>query len=130
MTTLSPLVQGDTWEIQVAKYNPLPNGKPDVNSPVDFTGYEAKLQLKTAAYATVLTLTSNPAAGLVVNDNTSGSDGPLGTIDVHATPAQTELFEPGSLLWEIEVTKTVSSVIVDRRTLAGGILPVVKQITS
>lgn len=97
MADRQTLVQGDTWKLQVGWFEPLPNGQPDYDNPIDLTGYTAKLQVREAPGTTaVLSLTSSPAAGLTVN-------GALGTVDIRAAPAQTELIDPGTWLWELEV---------------------------
>lgn len=97
MPSSTTLVQGDSWEVQVGWYQPLPNGQPDYTNPNDLTGYTAQLQMRSRPTANpVLTLTSSPPVGLTVN-------GTAGTVDIYATPTQTLAIPPGTYQWEIEV---------------------------
>lgn len=118
-----PLIikQGDTWTLQVGWYNPIPGTKPprpDLNSPVDITGYTASLVVVPAADHSAtpgLTLTS-PSGGLTVT-------GPAGTVGVRATPAQTALLAEGFWWWEVEIENGT-----DTYTLADGPLSVVAEV--
>lgn len=100
------IVQGDTWEFVVGWYEPFPSGAFDPGSPIDISGWTAKCQVRAVVGATpALTLTSSPAAGLIV-------DGPAGTVTGRASPAQTTSLAPGNWLWEVEITNGT-----DTRTL-------------
>lgn len=101
------VTQGDTWTCQAGWYNPIAGvnpPQPDLNSPVDLTGYTAKLQVRPApGMPAVLSLTSTPPAGLTINDAE-------GTIDIVATAAQTGDITPGAYLWELELTSPGGAV--------------------
>lgn len=116
------LTQGDTWSLQLAWLNPLPGTnppQPDPASPVDLTGWTARMQLRERPGSPpALSLTSSPPAGITV-------DGTAGTVSVRAAPSQTETIPPGVWLWEIEVDNTI-----DRQTLATGTLTVEPQVAS
>lgn len=113
--------QGRTWTLQVGWYNPLPGIRPlrpNMNSPVDITGYSAKLWVVPDAdhNATPGLQLSSPSSGLVVT-------GPAGTVDAHATPAQTLTLAEGFWWWELEITNGT-----DTYTLADGPVAVVAEV--
>lgn len=98
------VVRGDTWDLVVTYRNPD-------NTPVDITGYDALLQLRRAAGGEILLqLTSSPAAGLTV-------DGPTGSVTVHATPAQMDGVRAGRWRAQMQIERSESGTVVDRRTL-------------
>lgn len=120
MATSLRLKQGDTWDLVVGWYNPLPGTtKPDLASPINMTGYTARLQIRAQPGdigTPMLALTSTPAAGLTVN-------AAAGTVTVRATPAQTAVLPTGVAYWECEITNGI-----DVRTLAEGPITVEKQV--
>lgn len=122
--------QGDTWEVQVGYFEPKPGTPPDrppvpdLDNPVDLTGWSAKLQVKKrAGQPAALSLTSDSGGGLTVN----GVDG---TIDVWATPTQMEGIAPGQWLWEVQIERVVGATVVDRRTIASEPLVILAQVTT
>lgn len=118
------VVQGDTWRRTWQYYNPLPSGAADLSSPVDLSGWTAKLQVRKEPGSTaVLTLTSDPVAGLTV----TGEDG---RVDAVALPAATSGVDAGRWRFDVQVEKTESAVVVDRVTLDGGVLTVEPQVTT
>jgi hypothetical protein len=120
MTPSISIKQGDTWTIQVNWYNPIPGTKqPDLTSPINITGYTAKVQMRSepgAAGDPVLTLTSGVGGGLTV-------DGPAGGVSGKATPAQTALIPAGIWHWECEIDNGT-----DRHTLVEQMIMVRPQV--
>lgn len=113
--------QGDTWAVVIGWYDPLPGAprKPDLDNPVDITGYTARVQIRARPGDTgtpLLALTSSPPAGLTI-------DPTAGTVTVHATPAQTAGMPLGAAHWECEITNGV-----DTYTLAAGPVTVDPQV--
>lgn len=121
------VTQGDTWARTVRKYNPLSNGTPDYSSPVDWTGWSAKLQVrKSAGTDPVLTLTSEPGGGITITEGT-GPDG--GTITWRATPTQMAAI-PGNWRYQLETFLLDGATVVDRDTLLTGLLLVEPEISA
>lgn len=106
-----PLKQGDTWEGEALWCNPLPvgdpaAGDPDPDSPIDITGYTARLQVRRRASdpTALLTLTSAPGDGLVVQPDDGDGNPRLGVVAWRARPALTAALPTGRLVWELEVS--------------------------
>jgi hypothetical protein len=99
MATLT-IKQGDTWTIKVTWCNPHPGTtQPNLASPIDITGYSAKLQVRSepgSMESPVLSLTSSPGGGLTVN-------GPAGEVLGRASPAQTAAIAAGIWHWGCEI---------------------------
>lgn len=114
--------QGDTWALRVNWFNPAPGtNQPDASSPVDITGYSARLQVssdQSADASVLLVLTSSPVAGLVVQPG-----GVLGRVDVYAAPAQTLAVPEGRWYWAVEVENGT-----DKYTLGSGPLTVGRRV--
>lgn len=113
--------QGRTWELQVGWYQPRPLIRPlvpDMNNPVDITGYSARLWIVPDEDhdATPGLELSSPSGGLTVT-------GPAGTVDVYASPAQTGALAEGFWWWELEITNGT-----DTYTLADGPIPVAAEV--
>lgn len=72
--------------------------EPDGTTPIDITGLEARMRFAALGGDTnLLTLTSDPAAGLTITPL-------LGQIDALLTPAQTAAFTAGvKLEWVVEL---------------------------
>lgn len=119
MTSLE-MKQGDSWALEVGWFNPVAGtvDTPDLTSPVDITGYTARLQIRRSIKDTgtpMLNLTS-PSGGLVV-------DGPNGTVSALATPTQTAAVAFGSCYWEVEITNGTNTY-----TLDSGLMTVERQL--
>lgn len=112
-------VQGDTWTWRVQWVQPTADGRsPDYSNPVDVTGFDAKLQVRRdPTQNAVLSLTSDPAAGLTI-------DPTQGVFDVRAEFAQTGTIPPGTYQWELEIDNGA-----DRLTLVTQPLVVKPQVT-
>jgi hypothetical protein len=83
--------QGSTWTLQLIYKDP--NG-----TPINLTGYTAKMQVrrKFDSSTAVLTLTSLPGGGITIT-------GITGTIDLLATDEQTEVIEGGLYVYDLEL---------------------------
>lgn len=88
--------RGDTWRLTF-KY------QDDSGNPIDLTGVDVRLNVRTKRGVLLLELDNNLIGGLTVN-------GLAGEIALEATPAQTELMTVGSHFSDLEVTYTDGSV--------------------
>lgn len=108
------LVQGDTWDPELVYQNPD-------GTPVDLTGFTAKLQMRVDPEATaVLDLSSEPSGGLTIYPSE-------GRIQIVATSSMTSDIPPElTYQWELEVYKASTDY---RRTFPRQELDVKAQIT-
>lgn len=120
MTSLE-MKQGDSWAVQVGWFNPVLGtlDTPDLDNPIDITGYSARLQIRRSIKDTTTSLLelTSPSGGLAV-------DGPNGTVTARATPAQTAAVAFGACYWELEIFNGT-----DNYTLDEGLITVERQLT-
>lgn len=93
--------QGATWQATVGWYNRVANSDPpvpDYTSPVDLSGFTARLDVRAYAGAPDPPLASiTNVAGIVI-------DGPNGLLALTLSAAQTAALPAGVSVYELEVT--------------------------
>ena len=106
--------QGADWFINFTYENPA-------GTPVNITGYEAALQIRTSPLArtAVLTLDTDDG-GIQITGNT-------GLIECHATAQQTAAITNGKYAYDLEITSTAPEFTVTR--LVQGTVIVTPQVT-
>lgn len=121
-------VHGDRFELAVVYYQPTEGGdpddppEPDLDHPVDLTGYTGLLQVRDRPGGPLaLDLSTDSGGGLTL-------DGPAGYVGVLATPDQMYAVAPGQWRIELQVELRDGSTLLDRKTLLSDVLNVEAQI--
>lgn len=107
----STIDQGADWYLTVVY-------KDSTGTPFDLTGYTARMQLRVNANSSTAALTLSTSSGITIT-------GATGTVEVHATAAQTGALTPQNYVYDLEITS--GSGVVTR--LIQGILNVSAEVT-
>jgi len=96
-TTYNAVIdQGADWYVNFQWENP--NG-----TPIDVTGYTAKLQVRTSPLAKTAVLTLTNTSGISITGST-------GTFAIHATAAQTAAITNGLYSYDMEITSPTNVI--------------------
>jgi hypothetical protein len=99
--------QGSVWDLEITYQDP--NG-----TPINLTGFTAKMQLRKEYNSTIADLTLTTGGGGIV------ISGATGKIDISASAAQTAVLDPTYYVYDLELTSgtNISRLIQGQITVA------------
>jgi hypothetical protein len=99
--------QGSVWDLEITYQDP--NG-----TPINLTGFTAKMQLRKEYNSTIADLTLTTGGGGIV------ITGATGKIDISASAAQTAVLDPTYYVYDLELTSgtNISRLIQGQITVA------------